>query len=177
MEMMKTEYDRTLLILGAGGFGRVVQELAEELGIYNKIAFLDDAATGNEIAGKLADCEKLKGQYTHAIVAIGNNKLRLHWLDVLKECGYKLPVLRHPTAWVSASAAVGEGSVILQNSVVSAAARIGRGVILNVTSAVDHDCAVGDGCHVCLHAVVKDQSSLPPCTKLEAGQVYGKNNP
>ncbi len=175
MQPMQKEYDRTLLILGAGGFGQVVLELAEELGIYNKIAFLDDAAQGEKIAGRLADCEKLAGSYTHAIVAIGNNAMRLQWLKKLVACGYKLPVLRHPTAWVSCTAQVEKGSVILPYSVVGAHAKIGRGVILNIGSAVDHDCTVSEGCHVCLHAVVKDQSTLPPCTKLEAGQVFGRN--
>ncbi len=175
MEPMEiNEYDRKLLILGAGGFGRVVLEVAEELGLYTKIAFLDDRAAGEQIAGKLADCEKLTEEYSDAVVAIGNNALRLQWLDKLEACGYRLPILRHPTAWVSASASVGRGSVILPYSVVGANAAVGKGVILNVASAVDHDCTVGDGCHICLHAVVKDQSAVPPCTKLEAGQIFGK---
>ena len=77
-EMQAPARERRLLILGAGGFGRVVYELAEELGIYYGIAFLDDAAQGEKVVGKLEDYQKLSGEYTHAIVAIGKNALRLH---------------------------------------------------------------------------------------------------
>ena len=66
--------------------------------------------------------------------------------------------------------------MILPYSVVGAGAAVGCGTILNVASAVDHDCTVGDGCHICLHAVVKDQSTVPPCTKVEAGQVFGRDS-
>ena len=175
-EMQAPAKERRLLILGAGGFGRVVYELAEELGIYYGIAFLDDAAQGENVVGKLEDYQNLSGEYTHAIVAIGNNALRLQWMQRLEAAGYRLPVLRHPTAWVSGSARVGQGSVILPYSVVGAGAAVGCGTILNVASAVDHDCTVGDGCHICLHAVVKDQSTVPPCTKVEAGQVFGRDS-
>lgn len=166
------EYNQQLLILGAGGFGHVIYELAQELGIFCKIDFLDDGGYDNQIIGCLSDSKMLKDKYSHAVVAIGNNFLRMEWLDRLKLYGYKLPILRHPSAWVSGSAKVGEGTMILQNSVVNSNAVIGRGVILNIGCTIDHDCTVRDGCHICLHSVVKNQSTVSPCTKLEAGAVY-----
>ena len=45
-----------LLILGAGQFGLMVKEIAESMGCFDKIDFLDD---NNEIAvGKLCDYEE-----------------------------------------------------------------------------------------------------------------------
>ena len=170
-EMQRPNKERRLLILGAGGFGQVVKELAEELGIYYGIAFLDDAAQGKDVIGKLADYEKLVGEYTHAIVAMGNNALRLAWLDKLEKAGYKLPVLRSPFAWVSGSAVVEKGSVLLPFAQVGAHARVERGCILNTGSIVDHNCALEPGCHICLNSVVKNQAKVPSCTKVEAGEV------
>lgn len=171
-EMKQPVKERKLLILGAGGFGQVVKELADELGIFYGVAFLDDAAQGSDVVGKLADYEKLHSEYTHAIVAIGNNPLRLEWLEKLERAGYKLPVLRSPFAWVSGSAVVEKGSVLLQFSSVGAHAVVGRGCILNTGSIVDHDCRVGEGCHICLNSVVKNQATVPACTKVEACEAY-----
>lgn len=43
---------KSLLIFGAGGYGRVVSELARATGYFDPIAFLDDAKT-ETIAGGL----------------------------------------------------------------------------------------------------------------------------
>ena len=171
-EMQQPNRKRRLLILGAGGFGQVVKELAEELGIYYGIAFLDDAAQGADVLGKLDDYEKFLGEYTHAIVAMGNNALRLAWLDKLEQAGYLLPVLRSPFAWVSGSAVVEKGCILLPFAQVGAHAWVERGCILNTGSIVDHNCALEPGCHICLNSVVKNQAKVPSCTKVEAGEVF-----
>ena len=43
---------RSLLILGAGGFGQMVKETALQLG-YENVVFLDDAAKGSDVSGKM----------------------------------------------------------------------------------------------------------------------------
>ena len=45
----------TLLILGAGGLGRVVGELVLEAQLCRSVAYLDDAVRGGEIVGKCGD--------------------------------------------------------------------------------------------------------------------------
>ena len=45
---------KSLLILGAGGFGQMVKETALELG-YEKLVFLDDAAKEEDVIGKCCD--------------------------------------------------------------------------------------------------------------------------
>lgn len=47
---------RSLLILGAGGMGRMMQETALQLG-YEDIAFLDDAKKEKDVIGKCCDYE------------------------------------------------------------------------------------------------------------------------
>ena len=60
---------KTLLIIGAGGHGKVVAEIAMAVG-YQKIAFLDDNAP--EAIGKIRDIEKWM-DYTEGFCGIGNN--------------------------------------------------------------------------------------------------------
>lgn len=64
---------KRLLIVGAGGHGKVVAEVAESIG-YEEIAFLDDNSP--DAIGKISEIGRFKEQYSDAFVGIGNNKLR-----------------------------------------------------------------------------------------------------
>ena len=63
---------KSLLILGAGGFGQMVKETAIQLG-YEEIVFLDDAAFGKDVVGKCCDYTARYGEYKMAVAAFGNN--------------------------------------------------------------------------------------------------------
>ena len=52
---------KSLLILGAGGFGRMVAETAQALG-YEKVVFLDDAVKDEAVIGMCCDYE-IRHQY------------------------------------------------------------------------------------------------------------------
>lgn len=157
-----------LLVIGAGGHGKVVAEIAEDCG-YKKIAFLDDHNTA--AIGKLADIGKFTADYEYAFVGIGNNAVRGELIERLHLAGYKIPVLVHPTAYVSRTAQIGPGTVVEPKAIVNANTVIGDGCILSVGAIIDHDVTVGDGCHINSGAIVKAGAKLAPLTKLEAGQV------
>ena len=69
---------KSLLILGAGGFGRMVAETAQALG-YEKVVFLDDAVKDEAVIGMCCDYEIRHKEYPVAVAAFGNNKMRLYW--------------------------------------------------------------------------------------------------
>ena len=56
-----------LLIIGAGGLGRMIGEVAEAQGCFEKIDFLDDAVRGEHVVGKCADYTVLKKDYEQAV--------------------------------------------------------------------------------------------------------------
>ena len=49
-----------LLILGAGSHGHSVKEIAESLRVFQKISFLDDKETGEDIIGKCSEALNFK---------------------------------------------------------------------------------------------------------------------
>ena len=100
-----------LLIAGTGGHGNVLKEAAKAQTDYHldSITFVDDKST-NAI-GTTADLKDLQKEYDMAIVAIGNNRVRASLQRKLKELGYDIPTLIHPTSYVSSSARIGEGTV------------------------------------------------------------------
>jgi len=135
-----------LLILGAGGHAKVVAETALASGYASRVTFLDDR-THTPLVQALEP--HIREQFPAAVVAIGHTATRLHWLEQLSALGYALPVLIHPTAWVSPSASLGPGSLVFAQAALQAQASIGMGVILNTGCSVDHDVCLADGVHVC----------------------------
>jgi sugar O-acyltransferase (sialic acid O-acetyltransferase NeuD family) len=149
-----------LLLLGAGGHARVVAETALSTCRFSRIAFLDDRCTGPAqlpdqlgwpvIGPSTAALDpQIRHQFPAALVAIGSATVRLHWLPRLAAAGYELPIVIHPTAWVSPSALIGIGSVVFAQAAIQAQAVIGSGAILNTGCSVDHDAQLGDGVHIC----------------------------
>ncbi|MEZ5566174.1 MAG: acetyltransferase [Gammaproteobacteria bacterium] len=143
-----------LLIVGAGGHGRVVADAAMESGRWSSLAFLDDSPQesvilGLPVIGGLESYFNSQDVATDFIIAIGNCRLRMQLIDHGIKAGLNLPALVHPAAWVSRHASIGAGSVILGQAVIQAGAVIGKGCIINTSATVDHDCRLGDGVHVC----------------------------
>lgn len=161
---------RSLLILGAGGMGRMMQETALQLG-YEDIAFLDDAKKEKDVIGKCCDYEAFLQDYDAAIAAFGDNNMRLLWTERLMEAGYGVPALIHPSAIVSPNATVGQGCFVLQRAVVNRDTIMEHAVLINSGAVVDHDSHLGSGVHIGLGSVVKSNCTIPSGVKVEAGEV------
>ena len=161
---------KDLLILGAGGFGHMIQETAKLLG-YEKAVFLDDAVRDPDVVGKCCDYESFLGQYDTAVAALGDNNMRLHWTEKLMEAGYDVPAIIHPSAVVSPSASIGKGSFIMQRAIVNTHTVVEHGVLINSGAVVDHDSFVERGAHIGLGSVVKANCRIASKVKVEAGEV------
>ncbi|MFQ7158491.1 MAG: hypothetical protein ACLRPX_02195 [Ruthenibacterium sp.] len=70
-----------LLIVGCGGLGRMVGEVALATGKWSGVRFLDDAVRGEAVVGKCVDYTELTGKYPEAVAAFGENRLRLAWAE------------------------------------------------------------------------------------------------
>ena len=138
----------------------MVAETALASGEASSVAFLDDRCTGLDacvpvlgwpVLGPLALAlhADTSSQFDAAAVAIGHAATRLNWIQQLQDAGYHLPVLIHPTAWVSPSAQLGPASVVFAQAAVQAQASIGMGAIINTGCSVDHDVQLADGVHIC----------------------------
>lgn len=167
---------RNILIIGAGGHGRVVYETVLLKGDFNKIAFLDDSFTKGKkqklnIIGKIDDYKTLLGKYNTAFVAIGNNEKRIQLINDLLEIGYEVPVLIHPKAIVSSFSQIESGTIVLAGAIVNVNCKIGLGNIININSTVDHDCVLEEGCHISSGAVIRSMATLGALSLVGAGAV------
>ena len=161
---------KRLLILGAGGFGHMIQETARLLG-YEEVVFLDDAVKGADVIGKCCDYKAFLKEYDTAVAALGDSGMRLYWTEKLMEAGYQVPAIIHPSAVVSPSAVIGNGSFIMQSAIVNTNTVVEHGVLVNSGAVVDHDSRVGCGAHIGLGSVVKANCVIPSRKKVEEGEV------
>lgn len=142
-----------LLVVGGGGHAKVVIDVARAAG-YTPVAALDPGSIGSTCNGVpvVGDDNKagelFAGGLTRCAVAIGDNKLRLRLGERLDKLGFDRPALVHPSAVVSPSARLGNGTIVMPLAVVNAAAVIGELAIINTSAVVEHDCMLEDGCHV-----------------------------
>jgi UDP-N-acetylbacillosamine N-acetyltransferase len=162
---------KKLLILGVGGYGKTVLDVAQQMGSYEKIAFLDDHAAGPNVLGKCADYFMFADEDTDVYPAFGNNETRMQWLERLEEEGISLPTLVHPRAYVSPTAKLGIGTTVLPMAVVNTGVTVGNGCIVNIGALIDHDSVLEDGVHLAPGAVVKAENRIPEKMKVESTQV------
>ncbi len=144
----------SLVVIGAGGHGIVVAEAARSAGhdvagaLDARVATLPPERAGMPVLGADDEFEQFPRDTCFAL-GIGAWKPRLEWLARIAGAGYALPPVVHASAWVSPSARLGSGTVVLSNASVCAKAELGAGVIVNTNASVDHDCLLEDGVHVC----------------------------
>jgi sugar O-acyltransferase (sialic acid O-acetyltransferase NeuD family) len=141
-----------LLIIGAGGHGKVVADAARMSTRWNRIFFIDDIFPKNkkcsswDIIGSI-DTIKLDPNAEY-IVAIGDNHTRFEVFSNLKDRGMRFACIVHPTAYISPESTIGFGTVVLANAVINIGSSLGDCCIVNTSSTIDHDCVIKNSVHI-----------------------------
>ena len=145
---------KKLIIIGAGGHGKVVADIADLLR-YEEICFLDDGFQKKclkySVAGKVEEVYKYVKDWEF-FVAVGSLPVREQILGEIELLGGKIATLIHPKAIVAQDVKIGRGSVVMAGAIINPDTKIGKGVIINTGSSVDHDCVIGDYGHVSVGA-------------------------
>lgn len=165
-----------LLLVGAGGLGRVTLEHAA---CDYDCAFVDDGyPVGTEICsvpvvGAIQDLAHLRKEYAHLVVTIGDNRLRERIYRQADALDYEFPSILAQTAYVSPFAQLGWGCILLNNAVVQNGAQIGNGVVLTVGVEAHHDCAIGNFALVYTNSVVRTGAKIGERVKIGSTATVG----
>jgi len=167
-----------VLILGAGGHGRVVLDILLQAGRHQPVGFLDNNADihgrrvdGIPVLGAITDAVRLaqEHQIHGVIVAIGDNGVRRGLARDLDLAGLELINAVHPSATLARSATLGRNVVVAAGVVVCAHCQIGNSVILNTGCVVDHQTMIGEGSHVCPGVRIAGRVKVEPGTFIGIG--------
>jgi len=158
-----------LIIIGASGHGKVVEEIARLNG-YKVKGYLDDAPIEG-ILGKVNDAENFKD--CNFVIAIGNNIIREKIAKAYSELNFVSLV--HPKAVVSEKATIGDGTVVMAGAIINPDARVGNHCIINTGAIVEHDNEIADFVHISPNATLCGTVKVGERTHVGAG-VTVKNN-
>jgi UDP-N-acetylbacillosamine N-acetyltransferase len=161
---------KRLVILGAGGYGQTVADVSHQLGYTTMV--LDDADPDHT----LSTFSSYIDEHTSFIPAFGNNSFRMEWINRIEENGGEFATLIHPTAYVSPTATISSGCVILPHAIINTDVVVGKGCIINLGAIVDHGCILEEGVHIAPGAIVKGENRIEKCSKIEAGEVVERGS-
>lgn len=179
-----------MFIFGARGFAKQFADTIEKQALY-EIAFLfdDDASLkGKEVYGYKVLCGRQNLITTHelpipakAIVAIGDNKVRVEVAQWLLDKHFELVTVVHPWSQQARGVSIGSGTIVMAGVAINSDTTVGDSVVLNTGATIGHDCVIGDGahissgCHLCGHVTVGINSLLGAGTDVIPGITIGNN--
>lgn len=140
-----------LAILGASGHGRVIADAALLSGDWQEVVFFDDAYPRLQSNGTYlvaGDTNALINSGLSAIVAIGDNRIRLDKALLLQQHRVHLVSVIHPAAIIAKDSHINCGTVVFAGAVVNSGAVVGSSCIINSRAVVEHDCLISDAVHI-----------------------------
>ena len=175
-----TEALPPLVVFGAGGLGREVlvllQQLNEAQPTWQLRGFYDDHAPATPTLGGLpylgtsADLNATTEPLAVA-VAVGSSASRAAVVARLTSAQLSFPSIVHPAVSLAPvqRIALGAGCIIQQGCILTCDISLGRFVLLNLGCTVGHDAALADFCSLMPHANVSG------ATRLDRGVYLGTN--
>lgn len=173
-----------VIIIGAGGHGRVVADALQACGV-RILGFTDirgDLQGASVVGLRVLGSDAVLSGYesTEILLAngIGSTDLpvrRRSAFEACKSAGHRFITVVHPRAIVASSAVLQEGAQIMAGAVVQAGALIGADAIVNTGVLVDHDCNVGAHCHLAPGSVLSGGVHVGECTHVGTGACIVQN--
>jgi sugar O-acyltransferase (sialic acid O-acetyltransferase NeuD family) len=160
------------------GHARVVIEFFNSVDL-DLIGLVDDhpqnrarQIAGLKVVGRRGDLKRLVEEGTEgAVLGFGAVRGRAAVLAAIDEAGLALPILVHPTAYISTSSKLAPGCQVLPGASVGPGARIGRGALINTGSIVEHDVEVQEAAVVDPGAILAGRGTVGIEAEVGAGAV------
>lgn len=162
---------KDIYIVGAGGFGREVAWLIEDINeknpTWNIKGFIDDNKeshkkefNGHKVLGDVEFLNEQKKAYV--TIAIGTGSIREKLVERIKN--HKYPVLIHPSVIISKYVEIGEGTIICAGSILTTNIKIGKQNVISIGSKISHD------------GIFEDYITILPSVNLSGNVLIGKKS-
>ncbi len=152
-----------IILIGGGGHCKAVIDVIETenkfkiSGIIDLPDKLGQSILDYKIIGADNDIPQLAKQFKYFFITVGHIQtpvLRIKLFNLVKKSGGELPVIISPNAHVSKYAKIGEGTIIMHNTIINAGSEIGNNCIINNKALIEHDCRIGNNCHISTNAII-----------------------
>ena len=166
-----------VIIIGAGGHGKVIADIVIKSGDY-LLGFLDDnlsvdnTVLGYPILGKTENLPEFN-ETVKFIVGIGNNYTRKHITEKYNSINWHTAI--HPSAVIATDVNIGEGTVVMANTVINPSTKIGRHCIINSGAVIEHDSDIFDYIHISPNVSIGGTVKVGELTHIGIGAAV-KNN-
>lgn len=168
---------KDIVIIGAGGFGREVVWLIEDINKVNKewnlLGFVDDneSIQGKDVNGYkvVGNIEWLKTQEIYVVNAIGDPIIKKKVQGKLDGSKNYYPVLMHPSVISSDKVKIGEGSIICAGNIITVDIEIGKHVIINLDCTIGHDAKIDDYSTILPSVNVSGNVHIEQCVSVGTG--------
>lgn len=167
---------KDIVIIGAGGFGREVAWLIEDINSQNKewnlIGFIDDSLPSGTLVNDypvIGEVDWLLNQSLYAICAIGDPRTKKKIIERLQQTKVKYPVLIHPSVIKSSLIEIGDGSIICAGNILTVNISIGKHVIINLDCTIGHDAKIDDFATILPSVNVSGHVNISTCVSIGTG--------
>jgi sugar O-acyltransferase (sialic acid O-acetyltransferase NeuD family) len=146
-----------LLVYCAGGFGMEVLDIARRIDAggkrWDEVAFIDDGQRGEKVYGASvyrleAALQRFGAAGMEVAIANGEPFVRMALRQKVEAAGVRLAKLVDPSASVSATATLGDGTIVFPGCFVSSEAKLAANCAVIAGALVGHHSLIGDDCIV-----------------------------
>ena len=156
-------------IYGSGDSGREAKEVAERIGTWTEIIFIDDVVTTDTYKGiKKMLFDDFKKQYSpmeaEIIIALGEPEYRVKLFKKVKEAGYSFANLIDPSAYLSSEVTIGTGIILKAGVWVSVGATLKDNICVDFHTVIGHDVVIQPHCQICSNVVIAGHCKIGSAT-------------
>jgi len=178
----------TIILIGGGGHCKSCIDVIRAEGRFEIAGIVESAGfqinpeqelvSGCPVIGTDDDLPELIRRYKNALITIGqirNPAVRIRLFEKAREIGANFPVIISPNAYVSGTAKIGAGTIVMHQALVNTEAMVGFNCILNTGCLIEHEAMVGDHCHISTHAILNGQCRVGSRTFIGSRSVLSNN--
>lgn len=173
---------KKIIVFGAGGHAKSCIDVIENQNKYKIFGIIDKNKKKQLFNYKILGDEKIlpeiRKKVQYAFIAIGHlkdNTIRLNILKLLEKYSFKLPIIISKKSYVSKRSNIGDGTIIMHNSLVNSSAKIGKNCIVNTGSIIEHDAIIDDNVHVSTNSTVNGSVYIGKNSFIGSGSVIRQN--
>jgi sugar O-acyltransferase (sialic acid O-acetyltransferase NeuD family) len=148
---------KDIVIIGAGGVGRevalIIEQINKENPTWNLLGFLDDNPkvqntyiNGYKVLGGIGQIEQFKD--VQAVCAIASYKVKSKIINSLTELNIRFPKIIHQSVHIPQYSSVGEGTIIYPGVIMTTNIEVGNHVIISPGCGIGHESIIEDFCSI-----------------------------